>query len=75
MRRLEDLVEALEFETGTPYVKKLRCRLCGDIIFSVQDKCPKSEISAEMTRLAAHLSIQHQIQVEYHACDDPNCLD
>jgi hypothetical protein len=75
MNNMEEVVEVLAFQAGSPYAKKVRCRLCGDIIFEVQDKSPKSETNAEMARLTAHLSLQHKIEVNYRRCSDPNCLD
>lgn len=75
MRSMDEVVEVIERETGTPFAKKIRCRLCGEVIFEVKDGAPQNELDAEMVRLNAHLSIQHQISVEYHKCSDPNCLD
>ena len=75
MRDMAEVVEVVETETGSPFAKKVRCKLGGEIIFDVRDKAPQNELDAEMVRLTAHLEIQHQITVEFHKCSDPNCLD
>jgi hypothetical protein len=74
VNRIEEIAEVLELIPGTPYAKKIRCKLCGDMMYEV-DGGSAAQDEVEMTRMAAHLSIQHQIKLDYHKCDDPNCLD
>jgi hypothetical protein len=75
MNSMDEITEVLELFPGTPYAKKVRCKLCGEIVFDVKDDCKQSEIDAEMVRLSAHMAIQHEIHVEHHKCDDLNCVD
>lgn len=72
---MHEIVEVLEVLPGTPYAKKIRCKLCGEVVFLVRDECLQNEIDAEMVRLSAHMAIQHQIHVEHHKCDNPDCRE
>lgn len=72
---MNEITEVTELIPGTPFAKKVRCRLCGEEIFSLADSADQAAIDAEMVRLTAHMAIQHEIHVEHHKCDDPNCVD
>jgi hypothetical protein len=72
---MDEIVEVVERIPGGPYAKKIKCKLCGDVVFEVRRNCTSKEIDLEMVRLSAHMMIQHQIEVEHHKCDDPNCVD
>lgn len=75
LKKMDEIVEVMELISCTPFARRIRCKLCGDTVFQVNDNSSQSEIDAEMTRLSTHFAIQHQIDVQHHKCDDPNCLD
>jgi hypothetical protein len=72
---MDAIIEVLELVPSTPYARKIRCKLCGETVFDLKDDSSEKNISLEMAGLAAHMSIRHQITVEHHKCNDPNCLD
>ncbi len=72
---IHDIAEVVELIPGTPYAKKIKCKLCQDIVFEVSNDANKKDNRQEMVRLSAHMAIQHQLHVEHEECDDPNCLD
>jgi hypothetical protein len=74
-KKIEDIAEVMELVTCTPFARKIRCRLCGDTVFQINDYSSQSEIDAETVRMTAHMSIQHQILVGSHKCSDQNCVD
>lgn len=75
MRDMGEILEIVDRLPGTDYAKQIRCKLCKDIVFLVEDNATDSDMGAEMVRLNAHMSIQHQITIQYHKCDDPECRD
>lgn len=72
---IHEVAEVLERIPGTPYAKKIKCKLCQDIVFELENTAGQNEIDAEMVRWTAHMAIQHQITVGHEKCDDPNCVD
>lgn len=74
-RKIEEIAEVMELVTCTPFARKIRCRLCGDVVFLVNDNSSQGEIDAEMARMTAHFSLHHDIRLDSHKCSDPNCVD
>lgn len=60
----------IEFFKGTHYARKIVCKLCRDLVYEVQEKARKAEISIEINRLRFHLELHHGIVIFVAPCMD-----
>jgi len=69
----KDLFE-FEYVPGSPdMIQAIKCKLCGQPI--AQPDLDKGDLKMVPVSITAHFGIQHDIDISFHHCNDPKCLE
>ena len=66
-------ITEVEFVPGTNFARKIVCKLCGDIIYEINENPRDAELAIEVVRMTLHMQLQHSIFVISVDCRDPKC--
>ena len=56
-------IAAIEYFQGSPGAKKITCKLCRQLVFSINGVAPDDKLRQELLGVQAHYEIHHGIQV------------
>ena len=66
-------ITEIEYIGDTGFAKKILCKLCSQVVYSVPDKPKQVEVDRELSVFRLHFELQHNIRVAVVSCGDPRC--